>query len=66
LTQELWAVLGVSENELSQNMIESDSHFDSMISKRILLLEYDDFWMVPLKCLVGICNVIQNKDYTLC
>ena len=66
LTQEIWVVLRVSENELNQNIIESDSHFDSVISKRIMLLADDDFWMVPLKCLVGPCNVIHNKDYTGC
>jgi hypothetical protein len=43
LTQELWVVLHLSENELSQNIIESDSHFDSVIEKRILLFENDDF-----------------------
>jgi hypothetical protein len=64
LTQEIWVVLRVSENELNPNIIESDSHFDSVISKRIMLLNDDDFWMVPLKCLVGPCNVIHNKDYT--
>jgi hypothetical protein len=64
LTQEIWVVLHVSENELNQNIIESDSHFDSVITKRIMLLEDDYFWMVPLKCLVGPCNVIHNKDYT--
>jgi hypothetical protein len=48
LTRELWVVLHVYENELSQNIIESDSYFDSMISKMILLLEYNDFWMVSI------------------
>jgi hypothetical protein len=58
--------LCVSENKLNQNIIESDSHFDSVISKRIMLLENDNFWMVPLKCLVGPCNIIHNKNCIGC
>jgi len=63
LTNEKWVIVLAAESPHADAHHITDSHFDSVITKRLKLHSDNDIWMVPLTTLVGPCFVVYNKNY---
>ena len=63
LTREkLVVLLAADAPEVNTSEI-TDSHFQSVIAKRVKLHDNKDMWVVPLSTILGPCFVEYNKNY---